>query len=95
MRRRITVLGLCICLCVCYHTSCYIFHFQTENKVSYASLWCFRLTDFAKNASFRSYGCFCFSRQSWQPSLDRNHRIDIVYEALAILLTITKVERLS
>ena len=23
-----------VCVSVCYHTSCYIIHFQTENKVS-------------------------------------------------------------
>ena len=38
MRCRVTVLGLCVCmsvcLSVCYHTSCYIIHFQAENKVS-------------------------------------------------------------
>ena len=25
---------VCVCLSVCYHTSCYIIHFQAENKIS-------------------------------------------------------------
>ena len=65
-----------VCLSVCYHTSCYIIHFQAENKVSYASLWCllgFKRTDFAKKASFRKYGRFSLSLRSWPPSLDRKH----------------------
>ena len=38
MCHRVTVLSLCVylsvCLSVCYHTSCYVIHFQAENKVS-------------------------------------------------------------
>ena len=57
---RVTVVVLCVCLSVCYHSSGGIVHFYAETKVRAALLRYY----LDKNASFRSYGVICLSRQS-------------------------------
>ena len=63
MRRRVTVVVLCVCLSVCNRASCYIPHLYVENQVSLGFLcWFQRMhcVDFVENALFRSSGDICW-----------------------------------
>ena len=64
MRRRVTVVVLCVCLSVYYHKISCLPRLYVANKVLQGSLWCFqrfyRLA-FPENALFKSYGVICWS----------------------------------